>query len=111
MNSDLFEGIGKRVRKRRVELGFTQEYLAERMNVSVQMISGTEAGRKALKLENFIKLCDVLDVTADYLISGRSMTNVFNEELKGLNENQIASIMGIVRRCVDLCKNTKDLEK
>lgn len=35
MNQKLFEDIGKRVRKRRIELGYTQEYLAERMDVSI----------------------------------------------------------------------------
>lgn len=54
MNKKLFEDIGKRVKKRRIELGYTQEYLAEKMDVSIQMISGTESGKKALKLENFI---------------------------------------------------------
>ena len=52
MNKKLFEDIGKRVKKRRIELGYTQEYLAEKMDVSIQMISGTESGKKALKLEN-----------------------------------------------------------
>lgn len=30
MNKKLFEDIGKRVKKRRIELGYTQEYLAEK---------------------------------------------------------------------------------
>ena len=51
MNKKLFEDIGKRVKKRRIELGYTQEYLAEKMDVSIQMISGTESGKKALKLD------------------------------------------------------------
>lgn len=107
MNSDLFEGIGRRVRKRRIELGYTQEYLAELMNVSIQMISGTESGRKALKLENFIKLCDVLETNPDYLISGRDTTTVFAEELEALSQNQIEKIMGIVRECISLCRSEK----
>ena len=71
MNKKLFEDIGKRVKKRRIELGYTQEYLAEKMDVSIQMISGTESGKKALKLENFIKFCEILETTPDYLIKGR----------------------------------------
>lgn len=105
MNRDLFEGIGRRVRKRRIELGYTQEYLAELMNVSIQMISGTESGRKALKLENFIKLCEVLETNPDYLISGRDTTMVFTEELEALSQKQVERIMGIVRECVSLCRN------
>ena len=63
MNKKLFQDIGKRVKKRRIELGYTQEYLAEKMDVSIQMISGTESGKKALKLENFIKIREILETT------------------------------------------------
>lgn len=59
MNKKLFEDIGKRVKKRRIELGYTQEYLAEKMDVSIQMISGTESGKKALK-QNFVKFSKLL---------------------------------------------------
>ena len=38
--------IGKRISARRREPGLTQEVLAERMEVSIQMISNPELGKK-----------------------------------------------------------------
>ena len=62
--------IGKRINVRRKELRFTQEQLAEAMDVSVQMISNLELGKKAIRPENLVKLCEVLAVSADFVLRG-----------------------------------------
>lgn len=66
----LLKEIGARVNARRKELRLTQEALAECMEVSVQMISNVELGKKAIRPENLVKLCDALDVSADYILRG-----------------------------------------
>lgn len=66
----LLREIGGRINARRRELGLTQEVLSERMEVSVQMISNLELGKKAIRPENLIKLCDALNVSADYVLRG-----------------------------------------
>lgn len=66
----LLKEMGVRIGERRRELHFTQELLAEKMDVSVQMISNLELGKKAIRPENLIKLCDVLGVSADYILRG-----------------------------------------
>ena len=66
----LLKEIGGRINARRRELGLTQEVLSERMEVSVQMISNLELGKKAIRPENLVKLCDVLNVSADYVLRG-----------------------------------------
>ena len=48
----------------------TQETLAEKMDVSIQMISNLEGGKKAIRPENLVKLCTALDVSADYILRG-----------------------------------------
>ncbi|MBR6739372.1 MAG: helix-turn-helix transcriptional regulator, partial [Oscillospiraceae bacterium] len=60
-NEELQRAMGERISKRRKQLGFTQEQLAAGMDVSTQMISYVEQGRKAIRPENLIKLCSVLD--------------------------------------------------
>ena len=101
MNKKLFEDIGKRVKKRRIELGYTQEYLAEKMDVSIQMISGTESGKKALKLENFIKFCEILETTPDYLIKGRDPASI-------LTDTQIERINAVIKQCIEMCKEQNE---
>ena len=104
MNKKLFEDIGKRVKKRRIELGYTQEYLAEKMDVSIQMISGTESGKKALKLENFIKFCEILD----YLIKGRDPASILIEEMEQLTDTQIERINAVIKQCIEMCKEQNE---
>lgn len=108
MNKKLFEDIGKRVKKRRIELGYTQEYLAEKMDVSIQMISGTESGKKALKLENFIKFCGILETTPDYLIKGRDPTSILIEEMERLTDTQIERINAVIKQCIEMCKEQNE---
>ena len=108
MNKKLFEDIGTRVKKRRIELGYTQEYLAEKMDVSIQMISGTESGKKALKLENFIKFCEILETTPDYLIKGRDPASILIEEMKQLTDTQIERINAVIKQCIEMCKEQNE---
>ena len=98
MNKKLFEDIGKRVKKRRIELGYTQEYLAEKMDVSIQMISGTESGKKALKLET----------TPDYLIKGRDPASILIEEMEQLTDTQIERINAVIKQCIEMCKEQNE---
>ena len=78
-NNQILIGIGKRVCARRKALGFTQEQLAEKMNVSIQMISNLELGKKAIRPENIIKLCSELKISADYLLTGNNVNNQISE--------------------------------
>ena len=66
----LLKEIGARIHARRKELGLTQEELAERMEVSIQMISNVELGKKAIRPENLVKLCNALNTSADYILRG-----------------------------------------
>lgn len=66
----LLKQIGMRINARRKELSLTQEQLAEKMDVSVQMISNLELGKKAIRPENIVKLCFILDISADYILRG-----------------------------------------
>ena len=108
MNKKLFEDIGKRVKKRRIELGYTQEYLAEKMDVSIQMISGTESGKNALKLENFIKFCEILETTPDYWIKGRDPASILIEEIEQLTDTQIERINAVIKQCIEMCKEQNE---
>ena len=63
--------IGKRIQNRRKQLGYTQEQLAEMMNVSIQMISNLERGNKSIRIDNLINLCQILRTSTDYILTGK----------------------------------------
>lgn len=62
--------MGSRISVRRRMMGLTQEELAEKIDVSTQMISNLETGKKAIRPENLLKICNALDVSADFLLTG-----------------------------------------
>ena len=64
--------IGKRIQNRRKQLGYTQEQLAEMMNVSIQMVSNLERGNKAIRIDNLVNLSHILDVSTDYILTGKA---------------------------------------
>lgn len=70
--------IGIRIVERRKELKLTQEQVAESMNVSIQMISNIERGNKAIKIDNLLKLCDILKTSTDYILTGKRTDNDFD---------------------------------
>lgn len=78
----LLKEIGKRIYLRRKELELTQEQLAEQMDVSIQMISNLELGKKAIRPENIVKVCRILDISADYILTGEKA----DWELGGLTQ-------------------------
>ena len=63
--------IGKRIQNRRKQQGYTQEQLADMMNVSIQMVSNLERGNKAIRIDNLINLCQILDISTDYILTGK----------------------------------------
>lgn len=63
--------MGNRIYRRRKDLRLTQEELAEKINVSTQMISNLETGKKAIRPENLSRISNALDISTDYILTGR----------------------------------------
>ncbi len=55
---------------RRKSMRMTQEELAEKLGVSTQMISNLELGKKAIRPENLAKVCETLELSADFVLTG-----------------------------------------
>lgn len=63
--------IGERCQHARETAGYTQERLAEQIGVSTQFLSDAERGVTGMSVTTIIKLCNVLSVSADFLLLGR----------------------------------------
>lgn len=61
--------IGKRIRKYREAKGWRQEDFAEKIDLSVTYTGMIERGEKVPKLETFITIANVLEVSADLLLA------------------------------------------
>lgn len=64
--------IGSRIKELREIKKITQEQLAFEINVSRQTISKWESGMVTPDSNNINLLCDYFDVSADYLLSGKT---------------------------------------
>lgn len=103
----LYKDIGKRIRERRKQLGFTQEQLAEIIDVTPQMISTAENGIKGIRPENIIKLSNALSISCDYLLTGSSSSSDFSfilETIKRVSKGDLENIIEILH----LIKNASD---
>ena len=98
--------IGKRIQNRRKQLGLTQEQLADEMNVSVQMVSNLERGNKSIRIDNLLRLCQLLSVSTDYILTGKenaSDISALAQQIAALPEKEKA----MIRLLVDYCTKEK----
>ena len=73
--SELLNQIGNRLQTQRKQLRLTQEELAELSEITAQTISYAELGKKALRPENIIRICSALQISTDYLLTGKITEN------------------------------------
>lgn len=96
---DLLTQIGQRIRKHRERSRLSQEQLAERIDVSSQTISTAETGKKRLRVENIIKICEVLEISPDYLLLGEISPQdliILSEKLSQLTPGQYRHLEDII---------------
>ncbi len=64
--------IGARIKQARLAKNYTQEDLAEKIDISVAFLSRVERGNSHLNLNRLDQICNLLDVSEAYLLSGAS---------------------------------------
>ena len=64
--------IGERILKLRKEKNYSQEEIAEQLNVSRQTISKWETGQSTPDFDKIVPLCDLFGITTDELLKGEA---------------------------------------
>ena len=100
--------LGHRIRKQRTQRGWTQEALAERVNVSTSFVGHVERGTRKASLETLVSIANVLDVSLDYLLSGSMNSSVIGPMPRGLNSQQRSALKEILTTIQD---NLSEWEK
>lgn len=62
--------IGERIKKRRTELGWTQEFICTKVGLSKSFFSELESGKRSVSAENLLNIARTLSVSLDYLMTG-----------------------------------------
>ena len=96
--------IREELEKRRKELKMSQAELAEKVNVSNNHISSIETGKQIPSLTTFVKICEQLDTTPDFLLLGSLHTdnlpkNIY-DSLALCNKKDLPLIQDIVENFV-----------
>ena len=98
-DNEFLKEMGQRIMVRRKSLRMTQEELAERLGVSTQMISNLELGKKAIRPENLAKVCTVLELSADFILTGtntKTAVDAIAEKLIQLTAEELQMVNGII---------------
>lgn len=93
--------LGRRVRKQRQALSYTQENLAERVNVSTSFIGHVERGTRKASLETLVSIANALNVSLDYLLAGSLKNSVIGPIPQGLNSKQRVALQEILSTIQD----------
>ena len=63
-----------RIRQARENMGYTREVFAEKLDVSVSYLAELERGRTGISVKMLVKVCNVLGLSADYVLFGTERT-------------------------------------
>lgn len=91
--------MGNRISKQRKSLNMTQEQVAEAMNISIQSLSCIELGKKAIRPENLVNLCAVLNVSTDYILTGiktEKQLNGIAKKLSALKDSDYKMVESLI---------------
>lgn len=101
MNIDYRE-VGRRMSKRRKELGLKQYEVCEMIDVNYKYISNLETGRSAPSLDVIMRLCEALQTTPDYFLVGSDKSGMtvsdktLTEKISVLDPKSKAIVNGVI---------------
>lgn len=106
--------IGERLKKARLDKGFTQEKLSEKLDVSIAYLSRIETGAAHINLKRLNEMCNILGVSEAYILNGAAnnsasyLVNEFNSILKDCAPDKKELIYQIA---TIISENNKDEKK
>ena len=69
MKIDLL-AIGQRIQNERLSLGYTQQYVYEKLDISQNHYSRIENGHAGMSFEILLQLSEILEISTDYILMG-----------------------------------------
>jgi len=100
--------FGERLRRRRNALSYTQENVAEQVDISLRFYQMLEQGQKSVSLDTLIRLSKALNLSVDYLLFGNlsyALADPSNGLLSGLTVHQRENAVRILQLYSDACSN------
>ncbi len=99
----LYIDLGKKIREERIEKGYTQEELGEKIDSTGAYIGQIERGERSASMTKIILIAEALDVGLDYLIGNFRFEQESDidvkivEELKDATNKQKEMMIDIIK--------------
>lgn len=114
-NNKIF--IGNKIKTHRKQKGYTQEQLAEMLNVSTHTISRYECGRNFPSHEHMLQLSEILDLSMDdsyygyHKLSESISIDELNDLLKTLSPNNQKIAILVMKYLCELLQKTESIKQ
>lgn len=101
-NKEILNIIGFRLKKFRLEKKMTQEYVAEQINVSTDLLRNIENGRNVGSISTLLNLCNFLQITLDMIFEPLLTTKIdtldtkLSQYIKSLSQEDKDIIKNII---------------
>ena len=79
-NTDVLNILGKKIKKARKDLKYTQEYVAENIDISIDLLRNIENGRNIGSVPTLLNLCNFLKISPNTLFSELLDINEFSND-------------------------------
>jgi len=98
-NPELAIAMGNRMAARRKELNLTQETVAELARIAHQQYNKAENGKTCFGADTLLRVSQVLQTSADYLLTGKQNTRYCSMEqlLSQMTDSQIELATEIIQ--------------
>ncbi len=106
MKKTYLKQVGERLQECRTRSFFSRKELAEQANVAVQKVRLMERGEEAVNIEEAIKICNVLDFSLDYILTGNCGIKEWvrlNQKFLSLPEDNSENLQRIVQTFWNNC--------
>lgn len=98
------ENAGTRLKKLRIKHGYTQSDVAEFLGISQSQMAKVESNKRHLKLTKILKLCDLYNVTEEYILygEGKDTNTLYFTKQKGLSLECLSRMNKIVKNLQEM---------
>ena len=93
-----------RIRKAREDAGYTRERFAEKLDVSVSYLAELERGRTGVSVKTLIAICNLLGLSADYVLFGneRNDNAAIFDKVRRIDERYIPLLDSVLNQLLEL---------
>ena len=100
-----------RIRQAREQQGYTREQFAEKLDVSVSYLAELERGRTGISVKMLVKVCDLLGLSADYVLFGeeRSSDSLLLDKIHRVDGRYIPLLNKVLNELLVLSKEENSI--